>query len=228
MNKLIVANWKQNINLIEVEDWLNEFGELIEESPIENVDVVICPTHAYLGIVKDFAEKYGWIFVGAQDVSKYENGSHTGELGALQAADFADYAIVGHSERSETTEVTLEKARSCIKESITPIVCFKDPAELRVYKDIDGYFLWEDPATISKGGEFRPKPVEKIQGGVLDIVGNYPIGKGLLYGGSISEDNASGLSKISRLSGGVSGSASLDANHFYKIVKSFESINALR
>lgn len=228
MNKLVVANWKQNKNLAEVKEWLLTFSSLIEESSVNNVDVVICPPHPYLETVSDFAKNYDWIFVGAQDVSKHERGSHTGELGASQAADFVDYAIVGHSERSETTEVTLEKAKRCIEESIIPIICFKDPAELRVYKEIAGYFLWEDPATISKGGEFRPKPVEKIQEGILEIAGNYPIGRGILYGGSINKENASGLGKAPKLSGGVSGSASLDPEHFYKIIRSFESINALR
>ena len=228
MSKLIVANWKQNKNLKQVKTWIDDFEKIIEESLVENVDVVICPPFSYLGEVSNFTKKYDWIFTGSQDVSKHLSGSHTGEVGADQLKDFVDYSIIGHSERSETSETVLEKANLCIKNSITPIICFKDPAVLRLFKDYDAYFLWEDPTTISKGGEFRPKPIEDIKKGITDIVGNYHIGKGLLYGGSINKDNASGLGKIENLDGGVSGSASLDPEHFYKIIKSFESINALR
>lgn len=228
MSKLIVANWKQNKNIEETESWLSEFERLIKNEPVENVDVVICPSAPYLSTVSDFTKKYDWIFTGAQDISEYEQGSHTGEIDGTQLKDFVNFCIVGHSERSETSEQVVEKTKMCVLNDITPIICFEDAELLGQLKEIDAYFLWEDPATISKGGDFKPKPLDEIKVGISDIIDNHDIGKGLLYGGSISKDNASRLAKIEGLSGGVSGSASLDASHFYKIVKSFESIDALR
>lgn len=228
MNKLLVANWKQNKNLKEVKDWLAEFKILVDDTAIENVDVVICPPDPYLNVVNEFTEDYGWIFTGSQDISEYDQGSHTGEVGVLQLKDFVDFVIVGHSERSETRKQVIKKVEMCVSNKLIPIICFEKPEFLTEFEDISAYFLWEDPATISKGGEFKPKSLNEIKDGISDIIKNYSVGKGLLYGGSINKDNASGLGKIKNLSGGVSGSASLDAQHFYKIIKSFESINALR
>lgn len=228
MNKLIVANWKQNKSLEQVKSWIKDFKSLVDGGGVSNVDVVICPSYPYLEIVSDFAKDYAWIFVGAQNVSRKDSGSYTGEVGAGQIKDFVDFCIVGHSERSETSEIVVEKIDRCLENSITPIICFEDEAFLSKYKEPSAYYLWEDPATISKGGSFKPKPLDEIKKGVDKIVNNHSVGKGLLYGGSINKDNSSGLSKVNNLSGGVSGSASLDPQHFYKIIKSFESINALR
>jgi len=219
MRKLIVANWKENKNLKEVRDWLNEFEKLIDGKRF-NVDIVIAPSHSHVCEVSRFSRKYDFIYTSAQDVSAYIGGAHTGEVGVLQLVDYCDYCIVGHSERGEGRDVVYQKAAVCFESGIKPIVCFVD------YKDAGSYYAskavlaWEDPENISKRGVFNPKDPLEIEKAVKYMKKQLPDAM-ILYGGSVNKDNSKNLAKISELDGVLIGSSSLDANHFYSILESF-------
>ena len=220
MRKILVANWKQNKNLAEVEGWLSEFGSLIEGKSYD-IDVVIAPSHPYLAQISEFAKNYDWVYVGAQDISAYENGTHTGEVGGEQLKDFVKYCIVGHSERGEDTSAVLEKIKRTEANGITPIICFVEPEKLNDINKNNSILLWEDPGNISQGGIYIPKPSEEIESGVKEIKSSYSISSSLIYGGSINRQNASDLGKIAELDGGIVGGASLDAKHFFDILTAF-------
>lgn len=221
MSKLVVANWKQNKNLNEVHSWIAKFESLISGFDLKDVQMVICPPTPYLVEVAKFTSSYDNAFTGVQDVSQHMEGQHTGEVSAKQDADFARYCIVGHSERAEPRDIVLDKAKNCHTVSMLPIVCFVEPEELLDFEGVDGYYLWEDPATISRDGEFVPKSSEDIALGIANIKKEYNTGLGLLYGGSINKNNIVEIAKITDLDGVVSGSASLDPDHFFEIVSAF-------
>jgi len=221
MTKLIVGNWKQNKTLIDVESWLLQFEGLIKDIALGDTEVVICPPAPYLTQVSEFYGKYEGIHAGVQDVSEYVEGQHTGEISAQQDADFANFCIVGHSERGESRELALKKAKNCMLVGLVPIVCFVNGEELKLFDGLEAFYLWEDPATISKEGEFVPKSADAIADGIKQIKKEYNTGLGLLYGGSVNRNNVSDLAKIKELDGIVSGSASLDANHFFELISAF-------
>lgn len=220
MKKTFIANWKQNMTLAEVRSWLSDFESLIKDFSTD-LAVVIAPSHPYLPMLAEFAKKYDWIFVSSQDISSFDKGTHTGEVGGDQIKDFADYCIVGHSERKEELEVVLQKVDQAFSHNLIPIICFVEPKKLNDVKRDGAVLLWEDPGNISQGGVFEPKPTEDIARGVKEIKEKYGIEEGLIYGGSINRQNAQNLGKIPELDGGISGGASLDAQHFFELISAF-------
>ncbi|MDR0438187.1 MAG: triose-phosphate isomerase [Bacteroidales bacterium] len=125
--KIVAGNWKMNKNFAEAEELLNELYDALESKTPSNVDVVVCPPSPYLEMSVDFSET-GLIAVGAQDVSKHENGAYTGEISAQMLASMqVEYCIVGHSERrkyhNETDADIAQKTDILLKHEITPIVC---------------------------------------------------------------------------------------------------------
>lgn len=222
MPKYVVANWKQNKSKDEVISWIAAFEDLIKED-LDDVYVIIAPAHTHLHLFDDISKKIKNFYVGAQDVSEFEDGRNTGKVGARQLVGLADYCIVGHSETGVDSETAFQKGVMCFENGITPILCFTD------YKNVpnipDGLVLaWEDPENIStdKGG-FKPKDPKIISEGVVEIKKHLATGTPVLYGGSVNGQNATELSNISELDGVLVGSASLDPEHFYKIVQAFAS-----
>ena len=69
----------------------------------------------------------GKIKIGAQDVSKFESGAHTGEISAamLKSAGVS-YVIVGHSERralGEDPSLIAQKLQKVLASGMTGVVC---------------------------------------------------------------------------------------------------------
>jgi len=141
--KLVAGNWKMNKSFAEAEDLLNELYDALESNPPSNVDVVVCPPTIYLEMAVDFSET-GVISVGAQDVSKYENGAYTGDISAEMLNGMqVEYCIVGHSERrkyhNETDAEIAQKTNMLLKNDTTPIVCcgeVLDEREKNIHFDV--------------------------------------------------------------------------------------------
>jgi len=222
MKKVILGNWKENKNEKEVSEWLMAFKELAREYSGE-FDVIVCPPFPYLPMVHEFAQDYDWFFVGAQDVSKFKEGSHTGEVSASEIAEFCTYCIVGHSERGEPLEVVKEKVTRLEEAKINPVVCFLKPEKFHTGLGTDAVLLWEDPVNISKDGKFNPRPADEVKLEATKIREKFDIKGRLIYGGSVNRQNAPDLCKLSELDGVVMGSASLDPHHFYEVISAFES-----
>ncbi|EKE11599.1 MAG: triosephosphate isomerase, partial [uncultured bacterium] len=129
--KYLVANWKSNKKETEVTDWFATIASLYRESQeknFNNLEVVICPPFVYLPLVKNLLETYQLPFKsGAQNVSPYAEGAYTGEVTAKMLSFFAEYVIIGHSERRKyfkEDEVQLvEKVERAKGANLQPIFC---------------------------------------------------------------------------------------------------------
>lgn len=213
--KYIIANWKMNMDSKSIKEWFDGFNLKTQET------VVIAPPSAYLAETKALLKN--GIKLAGQDVSQFEKGAHTGELGAYELKEFADYCIVGHSERHETTDVTLQKINECLTHKITPIVCFVDKSFLRQIPQIQSCLVcWEDPQNISQNGVYAPKNILEIKTEVENIKNEWP-NITLLYGGSVNRQNIQELVNIDKLDGVLVGNASLEAAHFTEIVKAHDA-----
>lgn len=226
--KYIVANWKMNMGSKDLSNWIGPFSKKINGARKEWAKkkiskdrwpkIITCPSMIYIPPVAEISSKIG-IEVGAQDVSPFDKGPHTGETGTFQIKDFCKYAIVGHSERQEPVEVVERKRDMCLKENITPIICFVDPKDLvRLYKD-GSIMAWEDPQNISKDGVYRSEDPEKISAIAKEIRKILAPKAPLIYGGSVNERNAFEISRISELDGILVGNASLDSEIFVAIIR---------
>jgi len=137
MSKIVVANWKANPQFEKEAEVL--FNAILKGTKnIKNNKIVICPPLPFLSIFKKVKNRK--IILGAQDVSRYSLGSHTGEVSPEMLADMGvKYVIVGHSERrilDETNEIINEKILNLLKFKLTPILCVGEND-----RDKDGIYL---------------------------------------------------------------------------------------
>ncbi len=214
MNKCVIANWKQNMDLSAVDEWFGEFNRLVSSDGPVGAKVIIAPAYPFLQAVREYSKDGGY-FVCAQDVSEYVDGPHTSFVGVNQIKDFCDFAIVGHSETSPLLEVVIKKRDNCLRVGITPIVCFPRAEDTPRYVCDGALAVWEDPQNISSDGHYNPKSLSGIHEGYKRIDSRVPV----LYGGSVNRQDAGDLLNISELGGVLVGNASLDPGHFYEICK---------
>ncbi|MBI2414297.1 triosephosphate isomerase [candidate division WWE3 bacterium] len=224
MNKLVVGNWKQNKTLSEVKVWINEFKKLLNDNPeitgpLAKVDMVVAPSFPFLHHFQGLRTNVSNFYLASQDVSVFESGRHTGDVGANQLKDYVEYSLIGHSERKEDRALVLQKGTRLFEACITPIMCFSE-FDPKMY--VEGTVLvWEDPDNISNDSGYREKDMNDIVEGMKKIKSQLPKSARVLYGGSVNRQNAAKLSTISELDGVLPGNASLDPAHFFEIVKAF-------
>ena len=142
--KYVIANWKMNMDAKDLADWVGPFSRYYKKIkkdwkkrkiPEEKwPKIILCPSLIFVPAMREISQKMG-VEIGVQDISPFERGPHTGETGAFQIKSFCRYAIIGHSERQEPVEVVARKRDVCLREGITPIICFVNPADLiKLYK----------------------------------------------------------------------------------------------
>src|SRR3989344_2235558 len=134
----IVANWKSNKTIPEVAEWFRTFNNL---QLTINKEVIICPSFTLIPFVKESIVKgQSSIAVGVQDISLFDEGAYTGEVNGKQIKEFADFVIIGHSERRKylhENENDIEnKIREAKEAGLTVIQCIQDENSL-IYKNAD-------------------------------------------------------------------------------------------
>ena len=214
--KYIIANWKMNMRLEDLTRWVAKFSEF-QSLITSEVEVILAPSFVHVPAIFELSQKTS-LRLASQDVSLEEKGAHTGEMGAFQVKEFCKYAIIGHSERKEDIQTVIKKRNICLKEEITPIVCFVNPKDLKDLYSEGCIFAWEDPKNISKNGVYNDKSTLEIERGVREIRIKLPDQTTLIYGGSVNENNIKEISKIGKLDGVLVGNASLDPKTFADII----------
>lgn len=229
MNKIIVSNMKMNLN---IED-INKYLDSLKNKNLENI--IFCPTSIYLNT---FIEN--GLNTGIQNISLHEVGAYTGEISAKQASSIGvKYAIVGHSELrknfNETNDIINEKIKLCIKNEITPILCVgenkdEDPYKI-IEKDLDeclkdietNRLIVAYEPSWAVGSNMTPSLQEldtitlyiknylKQKYSSCDII--------ILYGGSINKKNISKFINLQNLDGILIGNASLNVIDFLDMIE---------
>jgi triosephosphate isomerase len=121
---MIAGNWKMNTTVAEAVALVEEMRPGLDQ--IDNVDKVICPPFVSLAVVKELL-KGSSVKLGAQNLYFEEKGAYTGEISPLMLAELCDYVIIGHSERrqyfNETVELADKKVKAALKVGLKPILC---------------------------------------------------------------------------------------------------------
>jgi len=95
-------------------------------------EILICPSHVLLPLTKELSRERD-IGVGAQDISIYEKGPYTGEVSGFMIRDYAEYVMVGHSERRgvflDNNDVVNKKLLMALKSGLKPILCIGETLE---------------------------------------------------------------------------------------------------
>ncbi|MFH1955737.1 MAG: triose-phosphate isomerase family protein [Patescibacteria group bacterium] len=214
---IIIANWKLNLTIAEVEKWTKSFNEFTESFSFKDVTPIICPSFIYIPYLK---ENLKGAEVGAQNISKFLAGEHTGEVSAIQLKDYVSYAIIGHSERrlysSETDETIVKKAETCLDNNIIPIICISEISQVSLLKNLGNILVAFEPlSAIGSGNPDSPEHIENIISEIINMTPNAKV----LYGGSTSEENVESFLKIKNLGGFLVGAESRKAESFINIIK---------
>lgn len=212
-----ISNWKMNLSTQDVLSWVEKAQKNPQVFLNPNVRVVVCPSFIHIPLLKEASSKLGF-HLGSQNISLYEKGAHTGEVGAFQVKEFCRYTIIGHSERDESQSQVISKIDLAMGHDLVPIVCFANPEDATVFNKQKALLVWEDPKSISENGVYKSKPVQEIQDTLSQIELSLESSNTLIYGGSVNKENIQELSKIKSLGGVLVGNASLDFNTFADII----------
>jgi len=241
---MIAGNWKMNTTLSEAVGLVNKMLHELDE--IGNVEKVLCPPFVSLPAVGELI-KGSSIKLGAQNLYFEEKGAYTGEISPLMLANLCEFVIIGHSERrqyfNETGEVVNKKVMAALKVGLKPILCVGERLEeneagrtkevvtgqvkssLAGINDINGLTIAYEPIwAIGTGraatGEQANETIGLIRRAISKLYGERVVQDlRILYGGSVTADNATEFMQQSDIDGALVGGASLKADQFLSIVR---------
>ena len=239
--KLVAGNWKMNGSRATLAE-LDGIAAAALAAP--GVDVAIAVPFT---LIHAAAMRTPALAIGAEDVHEADQGAHTGGVSAAMVLEAgARFTIVGHSERRadqhETSHDAWAKATAARRHGLTVILCCgeteaernADRAERVVQAQIeksvpdnaDGSWFtlaYEPRWAIGTG---RTPTLDEIaaihaiaRAKLRMLVGDAADGIRILYGGSVTGDNAATILATANVDGALVGGASLTAAKFVPIVE---------
>jgi triosephosphate isomerase len=133
----MAGNWKMNLNHLEAIQLVQKLAFALDPADYDAVEVVVLPAFTGLRSVQTLVDGDKLLLkYGAQDLSPYPNGPHTGDVsGSMLAKLGCSYVVAGHSERREEHReddtVVNAKVRAAFANGITPILCVGEPLAVR-------------------------------------------------------------------------------------------------
>ena len=237
--KLIVSNWKMNLNIRQARILTNKLKKIkVKDTSIKNI---ICPQFILLPFISNIL-KDSDILLGAQDCHYKKFGAYTGDTSIELIKEIGcKYVIIGHSERRkhhyETNEIIREKAKLVMSESLKPIICIGESLEER--KNMQYIKILEEQLNFCIPNNLNEiivayEPIWSIGTGLVpteeqiteikDLTYNF-ISKSkkisnfsFLYGGSVNSKNIEKIFKLSDINGVLIGGSSLKFEEINKIL----------
>ncbi|MBN8807230.1 MAG: triose-phosphate isomerase [Sphingomonas sp.] len=239
--KLIAGNWKMNGTLASLAE-LDGIAAAAVANPGVDVSVavpatLIAPAHAR---VPNLA-------VGAEDVHEADSGAHTGCISAPMVLEAgASFTIVGHSERRgdqhETSHDAFMKAAAAHRHGLGVILCVGEleaeraagraerVVQAQIEKSLpdDAHADWLTLAYEPRWaiGTGRTPTMDDIaamhaiaRAKLRQMIGDTALDMRILYGGSVTGDNAAEILSLDNVDGALVGGASLTAAKFVPIIE---------
>lgn len=217
--KYVVGNWKSNKNEMEIRDWFMEFSKLWRTRPVSaECTSILCPPDIYLSLCSKLIREYSLpLLLGAQNISPFGMGSYTGEVAASQVREYAQFVMVGHSERrnhfNEDASTIDAKVKLAKKADLRPILCIQGldtpiPPEVSIV-------AYEPVKAIGTGKAEESSEAEAVAEGIRS---KYRI-EAFLYGGSVDENNVTSYMHEQMIDGVLVGGASLEPLKFWNLIQ---------
>lgn len=224
--KYIVGNWKSNKTEADIENWFQIISDKFaagKNSITKETTVVICPTFPHLPLVKKLIEKYQLpIHIGAQDISAFDTGAYTGEVAGIQIAQYAEYVLIGHSERRryfhEDDALLQQKVKQAQFHNLSVVYCVAD--ERSVVATGVNIVAYEPVWAIGTGKTDTGENANKVASAIKQKTKVQTV----LYGGSVTDLNYQEFLTQKNIDGLLPGGASLDATKFWNLINHATSI----
>lgn len=244
--KFVAGNWKMNKTFYEAKAFVSFFRPLVKK--INDVDIVIAPPFTLMNMMYE-ACRGSNIKLAVQNLHFEKQGAYTGEISSLMAKEFADYAIIGHSERrhyfGETDKLINKKIISALDAGLSVIFCVGETQDQRdakntkkiiseqisegldSVKNLKNIILAYEPVwAIGTGKSATPEQAEEVHLFIRDTISKaYSETESkklrIIYGGSVTPENACTLLRMPNIDGCLPGGASLYPDKLAKIIASF-------
>jgi triosephosphate isomerase len=239
--KLIAGNWKMN----GVRGDLPAISEIAQAAAFHpGIDVALGLPFT---LIEAAVAAAPGLPIGAQDCHEADSGAHTGCISANMLKDIgAKFVIVGHSERRadqhETSQDAWAKATAAHRNGLNAILCCGETeAERdagRAERVVQAQIEKSLPETAEGGwltlayeprwaiGTGRTPTLDEIasihaiaRAKMRSLVGDAADGIRILYGGSVTGDNAGAILAVEHVDGALVGGASLTAAKFVPIIE---------
>jgi triosephosphate isomerase len=241
---LIAGNWKMHETVPEAEQLIQAL--LPRVSSLDGVEIAICPPYTALAPMVDSA-RGSRVAIFAQNMHESEQGAFTGEVSASMLVDLGvGGVIVGHSERraffGETDSRLAQKLPAALAAGLVPILCVGESeaqraageTEAHLRAQLEADFAAIEPAryaevvvayepiwAIGTGRVATPEQAQEAVSFIRQVLAETSAAGAaqarLLYGGSVTADNAKELLALDDVDGALVGGASLSAESFATI-----------
>jgi triosephosphate isomerase len=239
-----------NKTIEEAEGFLAAFLPRIGD--LSGTEIVICPPYLALKAVVELSVQ-SRIKVAAQNMHEERHGAFTGEVSAPMLQEVGVHGVVlGHSERrghfGETDEAVARKLPAALDSGLEPILCVGETESQRdagateevlrhqVETDLGAaedarlaeiVIAYEPVWAIGTGRTATPEQAAEAIELIRSLIGGRSEEAGatirILYGGSVTPDNAPELLGRPEIDGALVGGASLDPEGFARIVSAARS-----
>ena len=246
---VVVGNWKMNGLSAEGLSLVYAIAQGWQgDARLAQVECIVCPSFPYLATIAQAISGVP-IALGAQNVSAFADGPHTGEVSAAMLLDVGcSWTIVGHSERrsvhGEHDQAVADKARAALASGLGVIACVGETlaereagqteqvinrqlqpllAALGAAEPKKFMIAYEPVWAIGTGRTATPEQAGEVHAGIRAVIQTAGLDARsirILYGGSVKSGNAGALLAVADIDGALVGGASLDAEDFLAIARS--------
>ena len=240
----MAGNWKMNTT---VPEGLDKARQLVAAARPDGVEVAVLPPFVHLWPMRDVLAGSG-IGLGAQDVFWEDAGAFTGEISPAALSGWCDYVLVGHSERrhllGETDDDVRRKLERALTHDLRAIVAVGETLDEResdrtldvVHRQLDTAFIGVDAAAMERcvvayepvwaigtGRTASPEQAQSVCRAIRRRLAerfatDTAAAVRILYGGSVTEANATELFAQPDIDGGLVGGVSLKPAEFLQVV----------
>jgi len=248
---MVAGNWKMHGSVSSCQGLAGSVSQGV--ASIANVDIVVCPVAAHLGLVAAALENSS-VAVGAQNAHASDSGAFTGEVSVAMLPELnCHYVILGHSERrqlfGETDAAVAEKTAAALQHDVIPLVCVGETLSERESGQLESVIhaqlgavldrvgieafskivvAYEPVWAIGTGKTASPQQAQDVHAMIRARLAseNAAIADGvqILYGGSVKPDNAADLFSQTDIDGGLIGGAALNADSFTAICQAASAL----
>jgi triosephosphate isomerase len=239
------TSWKMNKTLAEADSFVDE---LLTFPIPSGLQPFVLPPHTALARVRDRLPADSPVLLGAQNAHWAAEGSWTGEISMRMAKDAGATLIeIGHSERrqhfGETDRTVALKVAAAVAHGLIPLICVGEPLAVRDGGRAEDFVRVQlqialshlTPAEISQvviayepiwaiGEQGIPATVDQVApvmaliSDVVTVAAGGPV-RAVLYGGSVSTQNAGELLSDPNTHGLFVGRAAWQASGLIELLK---------